>query len=478
VGHHDGSTRSRLEGEPGLVVLDSFTGGGAQADNHVTQTHFQFSDMLYWSHGMHLIKTGFSVPDLRRRGSNDLTKRDGIFYFSSLEDYEQERPFSFTAQQGDGKLIFWQESLGLFFEDDIRFRSNLSVGFGIRYDWQNYLADHDNLAPRLSLAYAPGNGKTVLRAGAGVFYYRTGPQAIGDSLLYDGLHLHQVLLSDPNYPDPFSSSGTIGTEPSNLVQFAPDLGTPYIVQYGAGVERQVAKSTTFTVNYLGGTGIKLFRSRDINAPLIPTYLRPDPEFGVIRQIESSGRQRQNAVEVGLRGNVTRFFSGAIRYTVGRAYNNTDGINSLPADSNDLSQEWARPQWDSLNRFHLMGTFQPGNWFKLGMRFLVRSGHPYTMTTGQDDNRDGFATDRPIGVARDTLEGPGANRLDLRWSKDFLLGDEQKPNRPTLTLGLDAFNVLNHVNYTTLVGNLSSPFFETPVASQPARRLQLLLRFRF
>src|SRR5262249_175285 len=150
--------------------------------------------------------------------------------------------FSFTAQQGDGKLIFWQESLGLFFEDDIRFRSNLSVGFGIRYDWQNYLADHDNLAPRLSLAYAPGNGKTVLRAGAGVFYYRTGPQAIGDSLLYDGLHLHQVLLSDPNYPDPFSSSGTIGTEPSNLVQFAPDLATPYIVQYGAGVERQVAKS--------------------------------------------------------------------------------------------------------------------------------------------------------------------------------------------------------------------------------------------
>jgi len=84
----------------------------------------------------------------------------------------------------------------------------------------------------------------------------------------------------------------------------------------------------------------------------------------------------------------------------------------------------------------------------------------------------------LALPRDTLEGPGATRLDLRWSKDFLLGHDQKPNRPAFTLGLDAFNVLNHVNYTTLVGNLSSPFLSTPVASQPARRLQLLLRFRF
>jgi hypothetical protein len=44
--------------------------------------------------------------------------------------------------------------------------------------------------------------------------------------------------------------------------------------------------------------------------------------------------------------------------------------------------------------------------------------------------------------------------------------------------VDAFNVLNRVNYTAFVGNLSSPFFGKAVAAQPPRRLQLGLRFRF
>ena len=478
LGHHDSSTTSRLEGQSRVVVLDSFTGGGAQADDHTTQTHFQLNDMLSWAHGKHMIKTGISVPDLRRRGANNLNNRDGTFYFSSLEDYEQGRPFSFTVQQGDGRLVFWQKSLGLFLQDDIRLRSNLSVGVGLRYDWQNYLDDHDNLAPRLSIAYAPGSHKTVLRAGAGIFYDRTGPGAIGDSLLYDGLHLHQIILSNPLYPDPFFSNETIATEPSNLVRFAEDLGTPETIQYSAGVERQLAKSTTLTLNYLGGTGLRLFRSRDVNAPLPLVYLRPNPDFGVIRQLESSGRQRQNAVEIGLRGKVTRFFNGMIRYNVGRTYNDTDGINSLPPNSYDLSREWARPEWDSLHRFHVMGTFQPGKWFNLGIRFSMHSGHPYNLTTGRDENRDGFATDRPTGVARNILQGPATARLDLRWSKDFLLRHDQKPNGPAFSVGLDAFNVLNHVNYSKIVGNLSSPFFGMPVASQPARRLQVVLRLRF
>ena len=47
-----------------------------------------------------------------------------------------------------------------------------------------------------------------------------------------------------------------------------------------------------------------------------------------------------------------------------------------------------------------------------------------------------------------------------------------------TLALDAFNVLNRVNYTSFVGNLSSPFFGRAVAAQPPRRLQLSFRVKF
>jgi hypothetical protein len=47
-----------------------------------------------------------------------------------------------------------------------------------------------------------------------------------------------------------------------------------------------------------------------------------------------------------------------------------------------------------------------------------------------------------------------------------------------TLAIDAFNVLNKVNYAGFVGNLSSPFFGRAVAAQPPRRLQLSFRLKF
>jgi hypothetical protein len=101
-----------------------------------------------------------------------------------------------------------------------------------------------------------------------------------------------------------------------------------------------------------------------------------------------------------------------------------------------------------------------------------------MTTGRDDNHDGLANDRPAGVPRNSLQGPGYAGVDVRWSRDFYFERKKKDKGPTATFGLDAFNVLNHINYTGYVGNLSSPFFGKPVAALPTRRLQASLRFRF
>jgi hypothetical protein len=82
------------------------------------------------------------------------------------------------------------------------------------------------------------------------------------------------------------------------------------------------------------------------------------------------------------------------------------------------------------------------------------------------------------VRRNSLQGPGYLDLDLRWSRDFFLAAAKKDKGPTVTLGFDAFNVLNHVNYVSYIGDLSSPFFGKPIAAQPTRRLQMSFRFRF
>ncbi len=303
---------------------------------------------------------------------------------------------------------------------------------------------------------------------------------------YDGVHLLPYVINNPQFPDPFA----IG--PPSVVRLDPTIRIPYTVQYGASVERQLGKSTTLTLAYTGVRGVSLFRSRDVNAPPPPLYVaRPDPSLSVWRQIESAGDLESRSLEIGLRGNVTRYFNGMAQYTLGRAYNNiggnavggngnraTVGINGFPGNNYDLSGEWSRADFDQRNRLSLLGTITPGRYFKLGVSLSLYSGQPYTVTTGRDDNRDGLANDRPAGVRRNSLQGPGYSDLDLRWSRDFFLVSSKKDKGPTVTLGLDAFNVLNRVNYVSFIGNLSSPFFGQAIAAQPPRRLQVSFRFRF
>jgi len=482
TGYDQGLTRSARPGVQKLIVLDAFTGGGGQADRHSTDSYIQINEILSWTHGKHFVRGGVNIPGIRRRGLSDRNNFGGTFSFSTLADYANNRPFLFSINQGDGHLIYWQSYFGLFAQDNILVRPNFSIGVGLRYDWQNHLVDNNNFAPRLSFAYAPGKQrKTVVRGGAGFFYDRAESGPISDRLRFDGQRLRQVTISDPGYPNPLSS-GTLATQPSSIVRFAPDLRSPYTLQFGLGIERQINKSLTASANYINTRGIKLFRSRNLNAPLPPFLTRPNPTIGVLRQIESSAHSQAHSLELMLRGKLSRFFNGTIQYTLGRAYNNASGINSLPADNYDLTREWSRAEFDERHRFNLLGTIEAGDWFKLGLTLSLTSGRPYSLTTGRDDNRDSIANDRPPGVRRNSLQGPGASTLDLNWSKEFFLKAEKKGAKkeegPAITVGLSAFNVLNRVNYVGYVGNLSSPFFGLPVAARPARRLQLDFSFSF
>lgn len=477
-GHHYNPTISRLGGVPRILTLDAFTGGGGQADRLSTETHIQFHEVLTWSSGKHLVKAGVSSPDISRRGENDHTNFVGAFYFSSLDDYSAGRPYSFIQQRGDGRLAIWQRELGIFLQDDFRLRTNLSVGSGLRWDWQNYLGDHNNFAPRLSFAYSPGSDrKTVLRGGAGFFYDRTGWRAIADTIRYDGHRLQEVVITNPGFPNPYPPGGSPTSQPPNIVRFAPSIRSPYTLQFSFGTETQVAKQITVAVNYIGARGVKLYRSRDVNAPFPSFVSRPDPGIGVLRQYESSGGQWSQSLELTVRGRLTKYFTGTAQYVLGRTMNDTGGINAFPAYNWDLTGEWSRADFDQRHRVNLAGTLKASKWINLGILFSANSGRPTNVTLGKDLNRDGYANDRPSGTPRNSAEGPGGATLDARWGHDFVLDRKRGDKGPVLTTALEAFNVLNRVNYISFVGTLSSPFFGQPVSSAPARKVQISLRLR-
>jgi hypothetical protein len=180
----------------------------------------------------------------------------------------------------------------------------------------------------------------------------------------------------------------------------------------------------------------------------------------------------------LRGQITRLFNASAQYTLSKTMNDTSGITWMPPNAYDLSQEYARADFDQRHRFDLLGTVNPGSLFNVGVAAAFYSGRPYSIITGHDDFNTGIANARRVGVPRNSVEGPGYADVDLRWSHDVFFNDAKKGDGPTMTFGVDAFNVVNRINYLNYVGTLTSPFFGRAVAAQPPRRLQLSIRARF
>ena len=486
VGHYDAPTFS-LNENPQIVVSGFFTGGGAQADARRTEYHFDGTEFLTYVNGNHQLLFGVDIPDISRRGMDDFTNMAGTYTFSSLVDFQANKPGTFLVQKGNGHVVFLERVLSGFVEDTIRLKPNLSVSLGLRYYWQNYFHDDpNNLAPRFGFAWAPTkNSKTVLRGGAGVFYDRSGPRPIGDLLHFNGVNLLRFILSNPQNP-PFLFSypvtpAQLAGAPTSVVVLDPRLRIPYTVQYSMGIERQVTAKSTFSATYVGSRGIDLFRSRDINAPPPPNFVaRPNPNLGQDRQIESGGYQKSNALELTFRGRPSRFFAGQVQYTLGKTYNNTSGITYFPGNSYFAAADWARSDNDRRHKFDLLGSTEIAKYFSVGAALSLYSGKPVNVTTGADDNHDGIYNDRPIlpaAFARNTMHGPGLINLDLNVEHDFLLVKGKKEG-PALTVGLNSFNVLNHQNDATYVGVLSSVYFGKAVSALPPRRMQLNLQFKF
>ena len=121
---------------------------------------------------------------------------------------------------------------------------------------------------------------------------------------------------------------------------------------------------------------------------------------------------------------------------------------------------------------------PAN-LRFGTLLRVVCGIPFNITTGQDNNHDSVANDRPAGLTRNTENGPGLLQLDARQSCPACGGRRiATVAPPTSHFSVDAFNVLNHTNYPSYVGVITSPHFDKANTALPAITLQLSVTYRF
>ena len=486
---------------PQVNVSGDFVSGSAQNDSVNTEYNFRLNDTVTWIRGRHTIKMGANIPHISRRVLEDNTNSLGTYTFaptlasdgvtvlaSALQNYANNLPSAFTQNGGKSRFIYHQQEMGAFIQDQFKISPTFSLTPGIRYDWQNFLAqDRLSLSPRISFAWVlDQNSKTVVRGGGGLYYDRFGGGPLADLARYQNGARRSVNISlnPATLPAsgcvPISACIAVSDAPANLVRLQANAKVPYQIQYGFSIERGFGKNATGTISTYSVRGADRFRSIDINAPTPQSGYteRPDPTYGRIREMSPEGTFIGNGLDISFRGTVNKYFTGFGRYTWSHFESNQEGIGWFPQNQYAPNDEWADSSWDRRNRLGMYAIFNRESVANLAVGVFANSGQPWTVLTGADPYGDGLFNARPDGVARNTENLPSYVDLDLRWGHDWHLTPSKDDEAPRLGVSAGAFNVLNHENTSAVDQVDSSTSFGQATAVAPPRRIQLAMRFEF
>jgi hypothetical protein len=267
--------------------------------------NWHFVDDYSWKSGKHDVKFGY---EFRRTTIMQLFDHDfrGTLGFSGLTTFLEGIPDGGGSQiQGDSERHTYQNSHGLFIQDSFRASSRLTLNYGVRWDYfgvtggksgefytvdyanggsnvptsQLYGKDLNNFAPRVALAYdVTGQGRTVVRAGWGLFY-----DAFSQDIFLGHLPWNCVFCPGPAYPGLGPNALATGSVTGNpltagvpvyanygpegdFFSVDPNMRTPYIQNFNLNLQQQLGSKTVLQVGYVGSIGTKLFQFLDINQP--------------------------------------------------------------------------------------------------------------------------------------------------------------------------------------------------------------------
>jgi hypothetical protein len=535
---------------PAIQVLGAFNGGGYTGGHSFdTTNNLEFQNNVSIVHGAHSFRLGVR---LRRTTDDNLAPQNfaGTFTFgggtaplldannrpvfdasgqsvltsiTSIERYQRTLllqalglPSSQIASLGGGATQFSltagnpalsasQLDISPFVQDDWKVHRTLTVSLGFRYEAQTNIGDHHDFAPRVAIAWSP-RMKTVIRAGAGMFYDRFALANTMTALRGTGIREQQYVITNPGFfPAIPAAASLVGLQSAQVrQQISGNLTAPTYYQSIVTVERQLPFNTTAAVSYANTHGLHMLHSRNINAPLLGTYdpavpgsgAYPLGPVGAVYLMESPGIYNQNQFILNITARPNRYISLTGSYTLNRAMSNTDGLGTFAANPYSSFGEYGPASTDVRQRLNLNGTINTKWNVAFNPLLNLVSGPPFDITAGRDvygttlfNARPGIANDpNKPGViptayglldpnptpgeailSRNHGRGPGTAQFNLRVSKTFNIGpplEQAAQNggrgavrrRYNLTFLMESENLLNHNNPGAITGNITSPIF--------------------
>jgi hypothetical protein len=510
-------------------------------------TVYQVEDQVSRAVGRHTLKFGVEFRRIQSNGPLDFTV-DGLYTFQDLT------PFGFQAQSNNPAVEFFLQAMPLsyvgstpslsdsdrgyrqsvasgFVQDFLRVCSRLTVNAGLRYDFysnpsevhgrlsavRNPATDFgptvghafagtpvDLFSPRVGFAWNIfGDGKTVLRSGAGIFRDQLPLILIGaDRFLPPFFDIDSFVL--PSFLNP---QNALLRQPLYVLSTTYHPKFPYAMQYNLNLEREIAPGTILSAGYFGARGNHLTREAEEN-PFEPALGHrynpnlPSPLLAVLTDAQSF----YNSFQVSVSKHYSRGLSLEAFYTFAHSIddasaslNVVEAVNEAPTSQDIFDRKGDRGRSGFDIRHNFVGNIVYELPFGHGSRILggwqisgltrVHSNVPFTPVLSFDNadlqsldvserpdlvsnpyagvcpngsrvgtpscwfNPSAFALPSPgqFGTAaRNSLRGPAFAEFDLALQKAFRLTEGTK-----VTFGVDAYNLFNHPNFA-VPSNTQSP----------------------
>ena len=317
---------------------------------------------------------------------------------SLLNPFVTNSNINFT--QGDWTIDAPRPTYALWFGDNWRATSRLTVNLGIRWDadpnmasppgivesniiinnaltapyghyltgngdygYKSGIRDLKDVAPRAGFTYNVGGGNDlVIRGGTGIYFASPVSNVTFSPQLYSQLVSAQFpfdgradFITNPTNgittDDIFS--GKVKIPAQTVRSIAPDFKSPYNWQSSVGFQKQLNGVTGFDVDLTHWTEYRDTRTIDANLIYNPATgynvangaaaVRPNTAYGPVFQFTSDGKRDQTAIASSLSRRLKNHFQAGVTYTLMLEMkdNGTVGYGTAPANNpfDYLNGEW-------------------------------------------------------------------------------------------------------------------------------------------
>ncbi len=305
-------------------------------------TSYSLIDNLVWTRGRHTLKFGVEIRRAHVNVADPAFDSISVTY-ASRNDLLANKVDRVSITGGSDVLGTRKWYDYAYAQDDIKLRPNLTLNLGLRYEYYGvnsevndryrvfdlyecagycahgtpwYFPDRNNFDPRVGISWAPKafNGKTVIRAGGGIYH---GPGQIDDQNasiddVAERFSLTTVEAPNLSYPvAPFLRlAQDIGASPRSLQRDRRDL---YSSQWGLSIQQELPGAFVTQIGYVGSAASKVTTRRDENVLDEKTRTRPLPTFGAVDGKRNDGSSNFSALQISLNRRVARGLNWGTEY---------------------------------------------------------------------------------------------------------------------------------------------------------------------